>query len=256
MARFDKLEFGPQKDQPAPGGKSPGREDRDAAYWIERAGDGRRMGLYELALKYYSRALELDKSLVYGWVGQAQMLVFLDEFKEAELWARKALELFPNNGDLLAGRAHALCRMGDMKGAFAACDGALRESGQSAYRWFVRGEIMVAQKEEMDGPCFDKAQLLDPDWLVPLEIALVYLRYHVPAKGLARARRALEAASDQAYAWYVQGLCQAALGLNPAACSSFRHCLQLSPRHVFAQEKLRETGGEWFFKSWWRRWFG
>jgi tetratricopeptide (TPR) repeat protein len=256
MARFDKLEFGPRKDEPAPGAESPGREERDAAYWIERAVAGRQMGLYELALKYYSRALELDKSLVCGWLGQVQMLVFLDEFKEAELWARKSLEMFPNNGDLLAGRSHALCRMGDMKRALAACDGALQQGGQSAYRWLVRGEIMVAQKEQTDGPCFDKAQLLDADWLVPLEIALIYLYYRTPAKALPRARRAVEAASDHAYVWYVQGLCQAALGMNPAACGSYRHCLQLSPRHILAQEKLRELGGEWFFKTWWRRWFG
>ena len=102
------------------------REERDAGYWIDRAVDGRRMGLYELALKYYSRALELDKSLVVGWLGQVQMLVLLDEHNEAELWARKSLELFPNNGDLLAGRAHALSRMGDMKRAL----GRLRRGGR------------------------------------------------------------------------------------------------------------------------------
>ena len=33
-------------------------------------------------------------SLVAGWLGQVQMLVFLGEYPEAELWARKALELF------------------------------------------------------------------------------------------------------------------------------------------------------------------
>ena len=146
--------------------------------------------------------------------------------------------------------------MGDMKRALAACDGAVGQSGQSAYRWIVRGEIMVAQKQETAAPCFDKAQLLDPDWLVPLEIALIYLYYSLPVKALPRARRAVEAASDHAYAWYVQGLCEAALGLKPAACNSLRHCLELSPRHLLAKEKLRELGGEWFFKTWWRRWFG
>ena len=255
MARFDKLEFGPARE-PAPGGEPAGRADRDAAYWIERADDGRRAGLYELALKYYSRALELDKSLVSGWLGQVQMLVLLAEYKEAELWARKALELFPNNADLLAGRAQALCRLADFKAAFAVCDAALREGGQSGYRWLVRGEIMVARNEETAGPCFDKAQQADPDWLVPLEIARVYMHYRLPAKALARARRAVEAATDHAYAWYVQGLCESALGLTRAAGESFRHCLQLSPRHDGAKEKLREITGEWFGKRWWRRWFG
>ena len=56
-------------------------------------------------LRFYSRALEEDKTLIVGWVGQVQMLVQLGELKEAETWARKALELYPNNPELLAGRA-------------------------------------------------------------------------------------------------------------------------------------------------------
>ena len=48
--------------------------------------------------------------LVAGWVGQVQMLVQLQEYPEADLWSRKGLELFPNNGELLAGRAQAFCR--------------------------------------------------------------------------------------------------------------------------------------------------
>ena len=93
-----------------------------------------------------------------GWVGQVQMLVQLEEYPEAELWSRKGLELFPTNGELMAGRAQAFCRMGDMKQAHALCDGSLQQPGQSAYRWLVRGEIMVAARQNMDRYCFDKAQ--------------------------------------------------------------------------------------------------
>ena len=105
----------------------------------------RRRGEYETALRLYSRALELDKSLPEGWLGQVQMLVLLDELKEAEMWARKAFELFPNNGELLAARAQALCRLGDSKQAHAVSDGALKQPGQSAYRWIVRGELLLAR---------------------------------------------------------------------------------------------------------------
>ena len=220
-----------------------------------RAEDARRAGLYEIALKYYSRALELDKTLVVGWLGQVQMLVQLEEAKEAELWARKSLELFPNNGELLAGRAQALCRLGNFKHAYAACDAGLGAAGQSAYRWLVRGEIMLAQGQDTDGACFDKAQQLEADWLVPLEIALVYLYYGAPAKAMSRARRAVEAAADSPYAWCIQGRCQAAIGLTAAARTSLQHCLQLSPRHAEAQRLLGETGGDWFGKRWWRRLF-
>ncbi len=143
MARFEKLEFDEtrkQSEESAPRLQSEGRD------FLKMADSQRRLGQYENALRYFSRALEDDKSLVTGWLGQVQMLVFLGEFPEAELWSRKALELFPGHGDLLAGRAHALCRQGDTSQALAICDGALRQPGASAYRWLVRGEVMVASR--------------------------------------------------------------------------------------------------------------
>ena len=100
MARFDKLEI-----QNSSGGNDEEvRIARDDGDWLAQADQQRRVGHYESALRLYSRALEDDKALVVGWLGQIQMLVQLEEYPEAELWARKALELFPNNGDLLAGR--------------------------------------------------------------------------------------------------------------------------------------------------------
>ncbi len=238
MARFDKLEF----NAPGPPSPEPNEHDpltRDADYWMQKADESRRMGHYENTLRFYSRALELDRSLVAGWVGQVQMLVQLQEYPEAELWSRKGLELFPNNGELMAARAQAFCRMGDMKQAHALCDGSLRQAGESAYRWLVRGEIMIAARQNMDRYCLDKAQGLDSDWLVPLEAARLELYYGRPGRGLSRIRRALELAPDAPYVWYVQGLCHAELGMTRAARESFQHCLELSPRHADAEEQLR-----------------
>jgi tetratricopeptide (TPR) repeat protein len=242
MARFDKLEFNPRR-QPAPEPEEPKAAVTDAGHWMSEADRFRRVGLYEGALRYYSRALELDRSLVAGWIGQVQMLVQLDEHPEAELWSRKGLELFPNNGELMAGRAQAFCRMKARKQSHALCDGSLQQPGQSAYRWLVRGEIMVADGQDKDGYCFDKAQGIDADWLVPLEIALVYLYYGNPTKALPRARKALESATDSYFAWYVQGLCQSQLGLVKPARDSFGHCLELCPKHEDAQQQLNRLGG-------------
>jgi tetratricopeptide (TPR) repeat protein len=237
MARFDKLEFN-TRGRPEPESDEPAGQATDAGYWMNKADQSRRGGLYEGALIYYSRALELDRSLVAGWLGQVQMLVQLDELPEAELWSRKGLELFPNNGELLAGRAQAYCRLGDRKQAQANCDGSLQQAGESAYRWLVRGEIMVATRQAMDAYCFDKAQQLDADWLVPLEVARVYLYYNLPSKALGRARRAVELGPDAHYAWLVQGRCQVDLGLAGPARASLERCLELSPRHAEAQQQL------------------
>jgi tetratricopeptide (TPR) repeat protein len=242
MARFDKLEFNkPDRSSPEP--NEPDPLTHDANHWINRADQSRRTGLYENALKFYSRALELDRSLVPGWAGQIQMLVQLEEYPEADLWGRKALELFPTNGELMAGRAQAFCRMGDMKQAHTLCDGAIQQTGQSAYRWLVRGEIMVAGRQDTERYCFDKAQELDPDWFIPLEVARIELYYRRPSKALNRIRRAVELNPEAPFAWYVQGLCQSELGLTRAARESFRHCLDLSPRHADAEMQLRQLEG-------------
>ena len=190
MARFDRLEFEQEPEEGAPEVDRPGsrpeaNEDQEA--WMRKADDHRRRGLHENSLRYYSRALELDKSLIAGWLGQVQMLVLLGEFPEAELSARKSLELFKNHGDLMAARAQALARIGDRSQAMELADAALRQEGNSAYRWMVRGELLVMGRDEVDRHCFDKAIVLERDWLIPLESALIYLHYDQPSKGLLRA---------------------------------------------------------------------
>jgi tetratricopeptide (TPR) repeat protein len=238
MARFDHLELEQPSDDPRGGQGQPAQASRDEEYWLGLADQNRREGLYENALRFYSRALERDKSIVDGWVGQVQMLIHLGEYPEAELWSRKALELFRNNSELLAGRAQAYCRLGDRKHAQEFCDGSLRQEGHSAYRWTVRGELLVTGNDNVDRHCFDKALQLDPDWLVPLEISLLYRHYRKPSKALSRAKQAVERAPDAPYAWYIQGCCELDLELISQASNSLRRCLELSPNHAEASRQL------------------
>jgi tetratricopeptide (TPR) repeat protein len=142
--------------------------------------------------------------------------------------------------------------MKDLKRAHEACDGSFQHSGQSAYRWIVRGELMLAARQNTDQHCFDKAQQLDSDWLIAAEIALVYLAYGHPSRALGRARRACEKAPDRYYAWLLQARCQQALGFNAQAGQSLQHCLDLCPGQVEARQRLIdiETGAV----SSWGRW--
>jgi tetratricopeptide (TPR) repeat protein len=244
MKRFERLEFEQptetQQFEIQPTQHRYAEPDHDAAHWMRAAGEERRSGMHESALRFYSRALELDKSIVAGWLGQVQMLIALGEYPEAELWSRKALELFKNNPDLLAGRSQALCRSGDLKSALASCDAAINQQGLNSYPWVARGELMLARGEDLDQHCFDKAAQLNGDWLVQLEIGEIYLYYNRPTKAHRRIRQAVEAAPDRAYCWYRQGVCEQTLGLDGAARVSFRKCLQLKPNHVAAKAALDE----------------
>jgi tetratricopeptide (TPR) repeat protein len=247
VPRFDRLEFDDGNEGqsgPAPAASDSPPDGRDARVWMRQADDHRRRGLHENSLRYYSRALELDRSLVSGWVGQVQMLVLLGEYPEAELWARKALEIFKEHGDLMAARAQALTRLGDRTSALELADAALRHEGNSAYRWMVRGELLVMAKDDVDRHCFDKAVAADGDWLVPLEIALLYLHYEQQSKALLRARQAAEKAPQSFYAWFIQGQCEQALGFERQARHSYERCLELSPRHLEASRKLAELDNQ------------
>jgi len=248
VPRFEHLEFGPdpgeqERESPAPAGYVPPKHD-DERTALNRADEFRRRGQYENALRQYSRALEQDKSLVAGWVGQVQMLVQLGEAPEAELWSRKALEMFAGNADLLAGRAQALARMGDVKRAGEASDASLAAAGKSAYRWMVRGEWMLAARHKLEEHAFNKAEQIEKDWLVPLESAPIYLHYRFASRALALARQATEAAPDQYYTWYVRGCAEADVGMKRPATESFQHCLQLCRGHVEAQERLRKLDSD------------
>ena len=253
MARFDKLEL----NKPAQAGPLRLKGDADDVNWLKKADQQRRAGEYEDALRFYSRALEDDKTLIVGWLGQVQMLVQLGELKEAEMWARKALELFPNNPELFAGRAQALCRQAESEAALAAIDGAFKQPGQSAYRWTVRGEIMLDSGLDPARHCFDKGVMTDADWLVPLEIARIYLFHNQTAPALIRSKQALDKAADQPLVWFIYGSTQMELGLRKEAQQSLQRCLQLCPKHGEARQRLIQLAkGGGSLKRFWRRLFG
>lgn len=198
--------------------------------WLNEADRARRSGRYEKALRYYSRALELDRTQIRAWLGQVQMLIFLGEYPEAEVWCRKTLQLFPRNGDLQAAGAQALCRERMFSRAWELCDASLAGEGSSAYRWMVRGELLLATRRQVADLCLQKACTLDSDWLVAVEAALVFRHYGQPAKAIPYLRSALEKAATEGFPWYLLGLCQSDLGFSDAARRSFEQCLSID-RH-------------------------
>jgi len=228
--RFSKLEVQQSKVQAATIAPAellgvPVRTPQDD---LRAASDAWRMECFESALQHYTRALRDDRGLIPAWVGQVQMLVELHEHPEARLWADKALELFRNNGELLAARALAAHRAGDHQAALIASDDCLKAPGTSPLRWRVRAEIMLRSAADRARDCFEKS-LVEPgtDWFDRVLIARVYATNSLPAAALVYAQQGLDMQPGHPITWVTIGRCQAALGMSEKAALSFQRATQL-----------------------------
>lgn len=185
------------------------------------------------------------------------MLIELGEFKEAKLWADKALERFPREPELLAAKAVALARSGDLDSALIFSDASIEERGDTPYIWLARGDVLLAREEVRADYCFEKALLLAPrDWFVAWLGARVRYYYHQFALALKLLQQALEWNASHFLLWIELGQCQQALGLVGTARNSFAQARQLNPnapqlRHALQQ--LAGTGPWTRLRGWWRR---
>jgi tetratricopeptide (TPR) repeat protein len=254
-SRFEHLEFDErplrfeEQEHEQQAGQSSGvlgAEPMHRHAYHQRAIEFLHRGDFEQALRAFTRTLELDRSFVPAWVGQVQMLVELEELREAELWADKALDLFKDNGDLLSARAVAVVRRADRHGALRCSDAGLAARGVSAYRWVARGEVLLAWGSDQVQSCFDRALLeQDADWFTGLSIARTYRRYQRFTNALAAARKATEQAPHAPFAWYIRGLCERDLAIG-AAVTSFNRTLELDATFKPARDALRmPTTSSW-----------
>ncbi len=257
--RFEHLEFDDeslrlrteQQRQEQPGVLA--SEPMETHAYHERAIRAFQRGEFEQALRYFTRTLELDRAFVPAWVGQVQMLIELNELREADLWADKALELFRDQGELLSAKSVARTRLHDVRAALRFSDSALAARGSSAYRWLARGEALLASEQAQATACFDRAMIEpDADWFTRLWVGRLYRMYGNHTQALMAARQATEQAPHAPYAWYIRGLCERDLALGDYR-SSLKHALEVDPTFVMARVALREPASDSWFKRWYRR---
>lgn len=203
---------------------------------------------FEKALRTFSKVLEYNSGNAAAWTGQVKSLIELGEFSEAKLWADKALEKFASEPELLAAKAVALGRMGDLRAALAFSDASIEERGDTAYIWLARGDVLLARAERRSEYCFEKALSLAPaDWAarwLASRICFFYRKFSVAMK---YAQEALNLNPGMASVWLQAGTCQAALGLVSLAENSFVQAKQLDPECSDADAGLRDMaqGGFW-----------
>src|SRR5437870_5539775 len=228
MSRFNNLEFGQQSDDQSPLEK---QLVKGEAYYFAEAQTAFENANFEQGLRHYSKVLEFNPENAAAWTGQVRMLIELGEFREAKLWADKALERFPHEPELLAAKAVALGRSGDLQGALAFSDSAIEERGDTPYVWLARADVLLARKEPRADYCFEKALLLAPrNWFIVWLGARIRHYYEQFALALKLLQQALEWNAGHFLLWLELGRCQHALGLVGVARKSFNQARQLNPQ--------------------------
>jgi tetratricopeptide (TPR) repeat protein len=254
MSRFVNLELGGESEDHSRRQKP---LLKDEAYYYTEARSAFENGAFEPALRLYSKVLEFNPQNAGAWTGQVRMLIELREFAEAMLWADKALERFPHEPELLAAKAVALGRTGDLPGALAFSDAAIAERGDSPYAWLARGDVLLAREETRADYCFEKALLLAPgDWFIAWLAARIRCYYEQFALALKLLQQALEWNASHFLLWLELGQCQQALGLVGAARNSFSQARQLNPQCRDAGAGLARLSTTSLFsrlRGWWRR---
>jgi len=254
VSRFVNLEFGDEsEDQSQPSERKP---VKDEAYYFAEARTAFETANFEQGLRYFSKVLEFDPQNAAAWTGQVRMLIELDEFREAKLWADKALERFPNEPELLAAKAVALGRSGDLQGALAFSDASIEERGDTPYVWLARGDVMLARQEHRADYCFEKALLLAPkDWFVAWLAARIRFYYKQFVLALRLLQLAIEWNAGHFLLWLDLGQCQLALDLMGPAKTSFLQAQQLNPNSRETELALVQLSkkGLWAHLRGWRR---
>jgi Flp pilus assembly protein TadD len=255
MSRFSNLEF----DEASRHEEDNRPVLRDEASYLAEAQALFEAGRFEQGLRAYAKVLEFNSRNSTAWGGQVRMLIELGEYREAKLWADKGLEACPNEPELLAAKAVALGRSGDLAAAIAFSDAAIEERGNTPYVWLARADVLLARKEAKADYCFEKALgLASFHWFYLWLASRIQAFHRQTVKALQLAQRALETAAHRAVIWLQLGDCQMALGLAAAARNAYEQARQLDPALVSVDllEGARPGGLGWKLRGWWRRWTG
>jgi tetratricopeptide (TPR) repeat protein len=228
MSRFVNLELGSESEGQSH--EQPRAQVKDEGYYFAEARAAFANGNFEQALRLYSKVLEFNPQNAAAWTNQVRMLIELGEYREAKLWADKALERFPHEPELLAAKAVALGRGGDLQGALAFSDASIEERGDTPYIWLARGDVLLAREETRADYCFEKALLLAPrDWFTTWLAARVRHYYKQFVLALKLFQQAVELNAGHFLLWLQLGQCQQALGFIVPARNSYVQAQQLNP---------------------------
>lgn len=247
MNRFTSLEFGDSSERSNKSGA--GEPIRDAGYFYAQATKCFLNGDFELALRNYSRSLERNTTLFEAWAGQIRMLIELSEYPEALVWSDKAMELFPENADLLACKAVACLRDAKFNKAMAFSDNAVSKEKVGPRVWLARSEVLMQRKSRVAEDCVSKAISLAGESIdiTRLEAGRLLRKNGRYTTALECLEASVRAFPKSALAWYELGCCQAKMGFGQAKVS-LEQCNLLRPHWEKAEAAIEAVNSTGFLK--------
>jgi tetratricopeptide (TPR) repeat protein len=248
MSRFSKLETG---QNPAPDDSSPNvgaalkriqkEADPEIQYdfgHYQAQGDQLYFrGEFPKALRVYSRAIQQDATQVQPWVMQVLCLLEQKQYKEALVWVKRGIELFPEDARLLSVEGVIYAHEGMVQRGLAASDYALKKSAADPMVWILRGEILCLADNANWQSCFEKAMERrdKDDWQTPMQIGLFFMRLKKWSQAAEFLKKAAQIASNNDYIWMQLGKTYERLGLTQAALEAYNASADIAPRNTAAQ---------------------
>ena len=259
MSRFNSLELEKNPVQTMPLKQSPeqyGEKARDADFYLNEANTELLQFNPGGALEQYSKALEVDPGSPDAWCGQIDCLIQLQEYREARMWSKKAVEMVGESQRLLALQSLLHCRTGDFDRAYGLSDASIEAGGNLPFVWVVRGEIMLHAGKDSEF-CFKKAISVNPNlWQTKLDIASACIFNSKNTMALKYLESALDSDADVPAIWHLTGSCYYLLGRKKKCLEAYSRVIELNPSFPGIRDVYNEVKNEGFFKSLLRRIWG
>jgi len=192
--------------------------------------------IYDKALGYLEKAIDLDPKCVHAWNGKGNTLVGLKRYEEALKCYEKAIELDPKYVLAWYNKGNAFGRLGENEEAVRCFDKALTLDPKFVHAWNGKGNALIDLGKHKEAlVCFDKALTLDLKYVHAWNgkgNALNSLGKHQEA--LEYYDKAIDLDPKDVYAWNGKGNALNSLGCHVEALVCFDNALDLDPKYVHA----------------------
>ena len=122
-------------------------------------------GIYDMALHFYKKALEINSSLKEAWNNLADLYNRLGMFDEALRCSEKALEIDASYTSALVNRGIALAQLGRLKEAIDCFNKAININPKEKKTWYNKAVALCTLKSYDDArKCLNKALEIDPNY--------------------------------------------------------------------------------------------